>query len=84
MATLENSTPLSHLFTDPDVRAAFWRAEQDLGDDYAALVLTDHPRTLDGGAAALLAATTSRKLIWSRRLAGLKPECWHRLPAISS
>ena len=38
----------------PDVRAAFWRAEQDLGDDYAALILTDHPRTLDGGAAALL------------------------------
>lgn len=42
-------TPLSQLFTDPDVRAAFWRAERDGTAPLA--VQTDHPRILTGGAA---------------------------------
>lgn len=56
------TTPLSELFTDPMVRSAFRRAERDLGDDYPALVEQDHPRTLDGGAAALLAGSGARRV----------------------
>lgn len=61
MATRKNTTTLSSLFTDPDVRAAFWRAEQEAGDDFSALVETDHPRTLDGGAAAALCGSPVRR-----------------------
>ena len=46
----------------PDGLSAFERAERDLGDDYAALVEDDHPRTLDGGAAELLAGTGARRV----------------------
>lgn len=47
-ATRQNIT-LSQMFTDPDVRAAFWRAERDAGTAFA--VPADRPRTLTGGAA---------------------------------
>ena len=58
-----NTTPLSSLFADPALRTAFWRAEQDdLGDDYAALVAVDNPRTLDGGAAERLCQSVRRTL----------------------
>jgi hypothetical protein len=36
------------MFTDPDVRAAFWRAEQDGTAPVA--VTVDRPRILTGGA----------------------------------
>lgn len=50
MATqLDTRFPLSALFTDPDVRAAFWRAERDGTAPLA--VMADRPRTLTGGAA---------------------------------
>lgn len=65
-ATSHNITPLSALFTDPDVRSAFWRAEQDVSDDLAALVEVDNPRQLDGGAAERLCRSVhrSRALVW--------------------
>ena len=49
MAASNNTTPLSSLFTDPDLRAAFWRAERDEGEAFA--VPADRPRILTGGAA---------------------------------
>ncbi len=54
--------PLSELFQDPVLRSAFRRAERDLGDDYAALVEEDHPRTLDRGAAELLTGSGARRV----------------------
>ena len=45
--TLPN-TPLSAFFKDPDVRAAFWRAERD--GTAPLVVLVDCPRILAGGA----------------------------------
>lgn len=46
---------LSQLFKDPDVRAAFWRAEQEQRDHGAALgVVADRPRALDGGEAVAI------------------------------
>ena len=60
-ATKQNTTRISQLFTDPDVRAAFWRAEQEAGDDFAAMVEVDHPRTLDGGAAERLCGSPVRR-----------------------
>jgi hypothetical protein len=56
------TTRLSERFTDPMVRSAFARAERDLGDDYLALAEQDHPRTLDGGAAALLTGSGTRRM----------------------
>ena len=35
MATINNTTSLSAMFSDPDVRAAFWRAEREDGAAYA-------------------------------------------------
>lgn len=32
------TAPLSSLIRDPDVRAAFWRAERDDGDQFAVTV----------------------------------------------
>ena len=52
------TTPLSQLFNDPDLRAAFRRAEDD-GDDFSVFVESDHPRTLDGGAAEQLCQTSA-------------------------
>lgn len=49
MATSQTTTPLSALFADPDVRAAFWRAERDQGDAFA--IPAERPRILTGGAA---------------------------------
>lgn len=58
MATCTSTTspapavPLSSLFTDPDVRAAFWRAERDQGDGEAFLVPAEpRPPVLRGSAA---------------------------------
>lgn len=49
---------LSHLFRDPYVAAAFRAAEDDgLDPDMAE---TDHPKTLDGGAAELIGDTGRR------------------------
>lgn len=49
MAKAVSNIPLSSLFSDPYVRAAFWRAERDQGETFA--VPADRPRQLDGGAA---------------------------------
>jgi hypothetical protein len=50
MATERNTRfPLSSLFTDPMLRAAFARAEQDGTAPLA--VMVDRPRVLTGGAA---------------------------------
>lgn len=49
MATSQNSTPLSSLFADPALRAAFRRAERDQGEAFS--VPADRPRNLTGGAA---------------------------------
>lgn len=68
MSKANPTIPLSTLFTDQALQSAFWRAEQDLGDDYAALMHVDHPRTLDGGAAALLTGAPFRA---ARELEGL-------------
>lgn len=47
MADRNNITvPLSSLFGDPDVRAAFWRAERDEGDVF---VITTKAPVLSGG-----------------------------------
>jgi hypothetical protein len=56
------TVPLSDMFADPMVRSAFARAERDPSDDYPALVEQDHPRTLDGGAAELLAGSGARRM----------------------
>lgn len=61
-ATDNSITKLSDLFTDPMVRSAFERAGRDLGDDYAALVEEDDPRTLDGGAVELLTGSGARRV----------------------
>ena len=45
-------TKLSALFSDPFLRDAFRRAEDD--GPFEAFAEVDHPRTLDGGAAELL------------------------------
>jgi len=49
MADSRSTTPLSSLFKDPDVRAAFWRAERDQGRAFA--ITTVPPKVLSGGAA---------------------------------
>lgn len=53
--TTSRLVPLSVLFVDPTLRAAFRRAEDDgcgFAIDFA--MLPDRPRCLDGGAAAVL------------------------------
>lgn len=52
---------LSHLFRDPFVRAAFEAAEDD--GLAPALVETDHPPMLSGGAAEVIPATGRRVLV---------------------
>jgi hypothetical protein len=42
---------------DPFVRDAFERAERGDGDDFGELVETDHPPSLDGGAAEVIGDT---------------------------
>ncbi len=49
MNTHPSPTPLSALFRDPDVRAAFWRAERDGGNEFAVVV---RPKVLSGGEVA--------------------------------
>jgi hypothetical protein len=51
MAKAIQNIPLSSLFADPDLRAAFWRAEREDGQTYA--VPADRPRILTGGAVAV-------------------------------
>ena len=54
---------LSHLMQDPFVREAFERAEQDPDDDFGELVETDHPPTLDGGAAERMTETAGHRIL---------------------
>ena len=53
--------PLSQLFQDPFLRDAFERAERDneAGDCFA---VTDHPPSLNSGAAELLASCGARRV----------------------
>jgi hypothetical protein len=46
------TTPLFVLFSDPDVRSAFYRAARDQGATFA--IPADRPRVLTGGAAERL------------------------------
>jgi hypothetical protein len=56
-----STTKLSSLFVDPYLRAAFLAAEDDgLAGE---LVETDHPRTLDGGAAERTTETTGHRVL---------------------
>jgi hypothetical protein len=60
-ANSNHTTKLSALFVDPFLRAAFKAAEDDgLAGE---LVETDHPLTLDGGAAERMTETTGRRLL---------------------
>lgn len=54
-ADSNHTTKLSAMFRDPFLRAAFQAAEDD--GLTGALVDTDHPRTLDGGAAEVIGYT---------------------------
>jgi hypothetical protein len=54
-------TKLSAMFRDPYLRAAFQAAEDD--GLAPALVETDHPRTLDGGAAERMTETTGHRVL---------------------
>jgi hypothetical protein len=56
-----NTTKLSSMFRDPYLRAAFQAAEDD--GLAPALVETDHPRTLDGGAAERMTETTGHRIL---------------------
>jgi hypothetical protein len=60
-ADSKSTTKLSSMFRDPFVRAAFQAAEDD--GLAPALVETDHPRTLDGGAAERMTETTSHRVL---------------------
>jgi hypothetical protein len=62
-ADSNHTTKLSALIRDPFVRDAFLRAETDLGDDYAALVETDHPPMLDGGAAERMTEAAGHRVL---------------------
>ncbi len=53
--------PLSTLFRDPFLRAAFLAAEDD--GLAPAFVESDHPRTLDGGAAERMTETTGHRVL---------------------
>ena len=53
--------PLSSLFVDPYLRSRFKAAEDD--GLAPALVETDHPRTLDGGAAERMTETTGHRCL---------------------
>ena len=56
-----NRIRVSQLIRDPYVSHAFGRAEDDgLAPD---LVETDHPKTLDGGAAEIIPATGRRVMV---------------------
>jgi hypothetical protein len=59
-ADSKSITKLSAMFVDPYLRAAFQAAEDD--GLAPALVETDHPRTLDGGAAEVIGDTGRRIL----------------------
>jgi hypothetical protein len=54
MQTPNPSSPLSLLFCDPFVRAAFERAERKPDNDQTLRVTNDRPLTRDGGAAERL------------------------------
>ncbi|MGY2920544.1 hypothetical protein [Bradyrhizobium sp. USDA 3262] len=60
-ATQQSTTkPLSSLFRDPVLRAAFEAAERD--GMTPSLVESDHPRLLNGGAAEVIPETGRRVL----------------------
>jgi hypothetical protein len=61
MATSKHTTKLSSMFRDPYLRAAFQAAEDD--GLAPAFVETDHPRTLDGGAAERMTETSGRRVL---------------------
>jgi hypothetical protein len=60
-ANPNRTTKLSSMFRDPFVRAAFEAAEDD--GLAPALVESDHPKTLDGGAAEQMTETTGRRIL---------------------
>ena len=60
-ADSNHTTKLSSMFRDPYLRAAFQAAEDD--GLAPAFVETDHPRTLDGGAAERMTETTGRRVL---------------------
>jgi hypothetical protein len=60
-ANPNDTTKLSAMFRDPFLRAAFEASEDD--GLAPALVETDHPRTLDGGAAERMTETTDRRVL---------------------
>jgi hypothetical protein len=60
-ATSNHIIKLSSMFRDEYVAAAFRAAEDD--GLAPALVETDHPRTLDGGAAERMTETTGRRIL---------------------
>ena len=60
-ANPNHTTKLSAMFRDPFLVAAFGAAEDD--GLAPALVETDHPRTLDGGAAERMTETTGRRIL---------------------
>ena len=60
-ADSNHTTKLSAMFRDPYLRARFKAAEDDgLAGE---LVETDHPRTLDGGAAERMTETTGHRVL---------------------
>ena len=62
MANSHTTTkPLSAMFRDPYLRAAFQAAEDD--GLAPAFVESDHPRTLDGGAAERMTETTGHRVL---------------------
>ena len=60
-ADSNHTTRLSAMFRDPFLKAAFQAAEDDgLAPAFAE---TDHPRTLDGGAAERMTETTGHRCL---------------------
>jgi hypothetical protein len=60
-ADSNHTTKLSAMFRDPFLKAAFQAAEDDgLAPAFAE---TDHPRTLDGGAAERMTETTGHRCL---------------------
>lgn len=61
MANSNYTTKLSSMFRDPFLKAAFQAAEDD--GTASAFAETDHPRTIDGGAAERMTETAGRRVL---------------------